>query len=444
MTVEVEPLHAIELHFSSSDEGTEDKLGDTNVIWKDILREGKFALTPGIGKRLPFEVIAQGKSSPEDRVISMSELIEAYDDRAFEDVTIPDGHPDPKKGTDSALNNTGYVNGLRLIKKKGRHYLQAALGFTEPDVAAKVKRGTIPNVSSGVLLNFVRKHDGKKFPVSLNHVALAKTGWINDLEPFKRVFASDDNVDDDFEVIAADFAEGDNPPDDGSGAETETGEIVWNEKDGVNWVREALQASLNPEPEPSAMDELRPRAPQASYYVQDVSQSKGLALVEEFFKGDRSRWVIPFTVSDDKVEPGPERRWTKGRDALIAASDDNFDDVSTEAVTTKLNDALTNLEDVEDFEVVRVSMDQRCRIQNKNTGLTFEAPFTRMPSGQVFLAAPDQWDRVQAIKLEDKPDQPAPTPKKSTNVTPIFDENTPEGRVAAARQRRRSMIAVKH
>src|SRR5436190_19524424 len=114
MTIETEPLHAIELHFAATEEGTEDKLGDNNVIWKDILREGKFAITPGLGRRLPFEVVAQGKSVPEDRVISMSELIEAYDDRAFEDVTIPDGHPDPKKGTDSALNNTGHVSGLRL------------------------------------------------------------------------------------------------------------------------------------------------------------------------------------------------------------------------------------------------------------------------------------------------------------------------------------------
>lgn len=439
MTVEAEPLHAIELHFSSTEEGTEDKLGDKNVIWKDILREGKFAITPGIGRRLPFEVVAQGKSDPENRIISLPDLIEAYDERAFEDVTIPDGHPDPKKGTDSALNNTGYVNGLRIIKKKGLHYLQGALGFTEPDVAAKVRRGSVPNVSSGVLLNFVRKADGRKFPVSLNHVALAKTGWIDDLAPFKRVFASDDNVDDDFEIFAANFAEGDG----GSGDETETGEIVWNERDGVNWVREGLQASLNPDPELSAVDELRPRAPQASYYVQDISQSKGLALVEEWFKNDHTRWVIPFTVTDDKVEPGPERRWTKGRDALIAASDDNFNDVSTEAVTTKLNAALTNLEDVEDFEVVRVSMDQRCQIQNKKTGLTFEAPFTRLGE-QIFLATPDEWDRVQSVKLEDKPDEPAAPPPKSTNVTPIFDANTPEGRVAAARQRRRSMIAAKH
>jgi len=438
-----EPLHAIELHFSSAEEGAEDKLGDKNVIWKDILREGRFAITPGVGKKLPFEVIPQGISSQADRIISMSDLIEAYDDRAFEDVTIPDGHPDPKKGTDSALNNTGYVRGLRVVKKKGQHFLQAALGFTEPDVQAKVSRGTVPNVSSGVLFGYTRKHDGKQFRCSLNHVALAKSGWINDLAPFKRIFASDDNVSGDFEIDAANFAEGDPPSDGSTDNQTQTGEIVWNEQDGVNWLRESLQTSLNPEQ--VVDDSGRPQVPQASYVVHDISQNKKLALVEEWFKGDRSRWVIPFDINDDKVEPGPERRWTRGKDALIAASDDDFDDVSVEAISDKLNTALEDRIGDDDFEIVRVSMDQRCRIQNKKTGLTFEATFTRLGNGQVFLSAPSEWDRVQSIKLDDQPEEPAPlpAPKEPSNVTAIFDVTTPEGRVAAARQQRRQMFAGK-
>jgi hypothetical protein len=431
------PIEAIELHFSSTDESREDKLGDNSVIWKDVLREGRFAITPGIGKRLPFEVIAQGPSRPEDRVISMSDLIDSYDERAFEDVTIPDGHPDPEKGTDSALNNTGYVRGLRVVRKGGQHFLQAAMGFTEPDVLAKVKRGTVPNVSSGVLFNFTRKADGKKFRAALNHVALARTGWINDLEPFKRVFASDDNVDDAIEIQEAQFDDATETP-----AESDTGDIIWNEKDGAAWVSKALTTALNPDPESSPVDELRPQQPKAFYSVLDISQSRNLALVDEYYKGEQKRWVIPFDIKDDKVEPGPERRWTLGREALIAASDDNFDDKTTEVVTEKLNAALGELEGVEDFEVVRVSMDQRCRIANKRTGTSFEASFALLPGNHVFLSSPDEWNRVQVVNLEDKP-EPKPVPQEPQKVTPIFNQDTPEGRVAAARQRRRRMIAGK-
>lgn len=428
---------ALELVFSSTEEGTEDKLDGVDVIWKDILPEGKIAMSPGMAKVVPFEVVPEGESSiGSDRItVSMSDLIESYDDQAFKDVTIPDGHP---KKNDSALNNTGYVRGLRVVKKGAKSIMQAALGFTEPDAAGKVRRGTVPNVSAGIFLNFVRKHDRKKFRAALNHVALTKTPWMN-VEPFKKVFASDDVEGHDFELYQGEFA------DDAEEDKAATGEIIWNEQDGVNWLREALQAALTPDPPP---DDGRPYVPRPSYYVQDISQSKGVALVEEWFKGDRSRWVIPYTQDGDKVTPAPATRWAEGKDALIAASDEdnankiNFDDVSSESVIGKLGKALSDLKDSEGLVVSSVALDRRCRITNEKTGSAFEADFA-LVDGEAILSHPSDWERVKAPEKTDAARPASVTKPVTTETAEVkFSDDPIMNRVLAARQRRRLLMGA--
>ena len=53
----------LELLFSSTEEGIADKVGDKKIIWKDILREGEFPVTPGRKRKIPFKVVPDGKSS---------------------------------------------------------------------------------------------------------------------------------------------------------------------------------------------------------------------------------------------------------------------------------------------------------------------------------------------------------------------------------------------
>lgn len=86
--------------------------------------------------------------------------------------------------TDIARNNTGFIRALRIADEGDGSKLQAAFDFTEPEVKEKVKRGTIPNTSAGIMYDFMRKADGKVFPVSLAHVALTHRPWIDGLEPF--------------------------------------------------------------------------------------------------------------------------------------------------------------------------------------------------------------------------------------------------------------------
>jgi len=420
----------LELLFSSTEEGITDKVGDKSIIWKDILREGMFPVTPGRKRKIPFQVVPEGKSSvtPDMITISMSELMQSYNDKAFESVTIPLRHPKP--GDDQeVLNNSGYVEGLRIVKKGEKHYLQGGLGFTEPDVAGKVRRGTIPNVSSGILFDWVRKADDKKFPVALNHVCLTKHPIVDDLEPFKRVYASDevvDTSDDDFKIEVLDL-------DDASGDDkTETAEVVWNEQASLNWVRQEIRAALSPEqPEIEGI----PQMPRPFYDVLDVSR-EDTALVEEWFKGDRKRWVIPFTVSDNAVSISPATRWVEVREAMIAASEGDFEEKSFVTLMSKLNHELhAMLGDVgEHWRVEQVTTDGRISVKNMSDQSVFAADYAEI-NGAVLLSATSDWERLKA---------PAPKPRQETRIevaeSLMFDDS-PEGRVAAARQRRRQLVS---
>jgi hypothetical protein len=160
-------------------------------IWKTIMREGRWKLSPGPGQRpvsKPITVIAKGKSDPAKLVISMSELLKNYEDGAVEHVTIPTSHDN------KVLENTGFIRGLRLKKDgKGRVTLQAAHDFTEPDVKGKAQNGTIANTSAGVLFDYPRKEDGKRFNAVLEHVALTNRPWLSGMKPFGMA-ATDEEV----------------------------------------------------------------------------------------------------------------------------------------------------------------------------------------------------------------------------------------------------------
>jgi hypothetical protein len=421
----------LELIFSSTEAGIEDKAGDKKIIWKDILREGDFAITPGRKQKVPFKVTATGKSSAGDRVISMAELMKSFEDKAFESVTIPLRHPRPGE-PDDVLNNSGYVESLRVVKKGGKHYMQAGLGFTEPDIAEKVRRGTIPNVSSGILFDFNRKADDKTFPVALNHVCLTKQPWIDDLEPFKRVYASDDEIaDDDIRIDVVDL------DDTTSDDSTDKAEIVWNEQASYNWVRTEVQAALSPD-EPTDLEV--PRMPQPMYSVIDISRDD-TALVEEWFRGDRKRWVIPFDLGDNKITISPATRWVEVREAMIAASDD-FEKRTYTMLLGRLSVELSeNLGEVgKTFVIEEVSTDGRVCIKDTEKDAVFMADFAEF-GDRVLLSGTSNWERIKA-PVADAAEQPAPAP--TPRVVPIHDMGTPEGRVAAARQRRRLLLSSSH
>jgi len=158
------------------------KPDDKGYIWKTVLREGKWNVSPGSdgkSQSKPLVIVKEGKTDRAKGVISMQELKENFDAGAVEHVTIPTSH------ADKVTENTGFIRGLRFGKDdKGRAILEAAMDFTEPDVKGKAERGTIANTSAGILFDYVSKEAGKKYRAVLKHAALTNSPWLNGMKPF--------------------------------------------------------------------------------------------------------------------------------------------------------------------------------------------------------------------------------------------------------------------
>jgi hypothetical protein len=212
-----EPQVLAEMYFADGDVVEED-----GVIWKTIMREGVWKYSPGPGQRpvaKPITVTKSGISDPKKFVISLEELKKNFDAGAKDHITIPTSHDD------KVHENTGFIEALRIgTDKDGRATLEAAHNFTEPDIKAKVKRGTIANVSAGILFDYINKETGTKFNAILGHSALTNSPWLNKMEPFRKAV----NAGEDLEIIS--FSEEDEVGDmsnlDNTTAQNEGGVIV--------------------------------------------------------------------------------------------------------------------------------------------------------------------------------------------------------------------------
>ena len=415
-----------ELVFSSKDAGTQDTINGKKVIWKDILREGEFAMTPGLTGTIakPFRVVKDGVSSGSERVISLAELDANFKDRAFEHVTVPTNHQNKME------DNTGFIEGTRIVEKKGKAYLQGAFNFTEPDWAGKVQRGTVPNCSSGVLFDHTRKADAKKYNAALYHVALTKNPWIPDLDPFNALAASDDAIDGSPLIEAFQFAEGDNEGDD-TGTQAE---VMWDERSGFNWVRGQVEEALRPEP--SQLDAGLPEQPKPWYYVEDVSEK--LALATEHFRGAMTRFLIPYSRTEDgSVELAPSVRWQQVKEAMIAASDhiaDAFETMTPDAVTQRLTAHLSDEfgERASAYEVEDVAVNNTVKIRNKQTQQEWVASY--FSDGTVTRLAPSSsWESIKA------PVEKKPEPKVLKGV--VMSDDSLAGRRARVLEKRKRQLA---
>ena len=141
------------------------------LVWKDVLMTGRWKVHPVHGKGKDFVI-----DEP-----YLDRLIQNFDDRAWEHVTVPLSHKD------GLLENAGFV--ARLVKKphptiRGRKILRAGLKFTDPAVKEKVLSGSIANVSVGIDEGEVVRPDGKTFSTVLKHLATTNQPWMKGLRPF--------------------------------------------------------------------------------------------------------------------------------------------------------------------------------------------------------------------------------------------------------------------
>lgn len=290
----------IEAFFGADDSPVATK-GD--LVYKEVLREGEFKMTPtsdGL-KPVPFRVTRSGASSRKDRVISMSELIESFKEKAYEHVQIPLAEKANADHQDYARVNTGFVEDLQIREgEDGLARLVAGLRFTEPEVGDKVKRGTIANCSSGIYFDRIRPSDGKSFGSAMRHVALTNTPFVTGLKPFGLGLSEEDGEEPE-EVIQVEMAER---------------EPVWGANESFSRLQQNVQkafADLSAGQNPMGIDDPNAKV----YYPRDIWTNKALA--EEMTTG--TVVVVPFKKKKDSVELAPQDEWTAAEQEWIAASE---------------------------------------------------------------------------------------------------------------------------
>jgi hypothetical protein len=158
-------------------------------VWKTILTTGTWKTRPGPNGTVidkPLHVKLAGKVRKGH--IALEDLVAAFKDGAVEHVTVPLSHKD------NVHENTGYVRDLRIEPdnaREGHHKLLAKIHFTDPEIEQKALNGSIANTSVGVNFDYIRKRDGRKYGQVLGHVALTNKPWIDGMEPFGQLAASE-------------------------------------------------------------------------------------------------------------------------------------------------------------------------------------------------------------------------------------------------------------
>lgn len=331
---------AIWLYFAegATKSSTEEQVGDNKVqlVWKVILRTGTWKLRPGPGGikiKKPLKVYRD--KAPKGQ-ISMSELVKNFDDNAVEYVTVPLRHED---GT---MENTGYVRKLVIQDVKGEDgskttesLLWAGFEITEPDVAGKIERKTIPSVSAGVLFDYDRTEDAKKFGQVLIHVMLTNKPWINGTGEFKKelpegVMASEP---DELPTESAEFHDGallDDPSvDPTKKPQPTTGTVVWKPSEGFAWIKGKIQRGLD-ERRRTLMQqfgEASYRLDYPYYSVDDVQGdgAKGKALICSGYGPEKESWVAQYSIDNadghDNAIVDAYQNWTPARPEWVAASE---------------------------------------------------------------------------------------------------------------------------
>lgn len=151
------------------------KADKDGLIWKPMLPVGIWNVGPN-GR--PLKVVA-GRSKDQRKEIGMQDVIDAFDAQAVPHVTVPLSHEDK---TDE---NTGYIRKVKVATINGIKTLMGGHHFTDKKVEGKVTEGSIANTSVGLEFDYVRKDDGKKFPIILRHNALTNRPWLGrKLAPF--------------------------------------------------------------------------------------------------------------------------------------------------------------------------------------------------------------------------------------------------------------------
>lgn len=258
---------------------------DDGLIWKTVLRTGVWALTPGAGQKPVTKPLKVVRDNAKEGEIALSDILNSFEDGAVEHVTVPLSH------TDRVDENTGFAKKLRIIDgTDGSSLLQAGLFFTDPSIKVKVLEGSIANTSVGLIFDYPRKRDGKKYKVAMQHTALTNRPWIDGMEPFgiaaSEVVSGTSNL-----ITSLQFTTeeedpaGEEEPEETAAAPTDQ-ELAWHENASFSFRQKAIEVAIE------AMDSV-------DYTILDLTDS--VALVKD---DEGKRWIVEYDMTDGDVNIG--------------------------------------------------------------------------------------------------------------------------------------------
>jgi hypothetical protein len=236
--------------------------GEAPLLWKVVLRTGTWKLRPGPGGvklNAPLKIFRD--KAPKGH-ISLTALKDNFEAGAKEYVTVPQVHAD---GTTS---DGGFVKKLVIQDVPGENgskakesLLWAGMEITDSDLKKKLDEKSIRGVSGGILFDYQRTEDAKKFDQVLSHVMVTNSPWIGGTGDFKDklpegVMASEPDdlaigevefesrVTDEepkLPVVHLDDPPADQPPEPGKA----TGKVVWKPEQGLRYTEGKIRKALD-------------------------------------------------------------------------------------------------------------------------------------------------------------------------------------------------------
>jgi hypothetical protein len=318
--------------------------GEPKLLWKVVLRTGTWKLRPGPGGvKLNAPLKIYRDKAPKGH-LSLASLKNNFEAGAKEHVTVPMVHAD---GTTS---DGGFVKKLVIQDvpsedgKGGKQsLLWAGMEITDSELNRKLAEKSLRGVSGGILFDYERTEDAKKFDQVLSHVMVTNSPWINGTGDFhdklpEGVMASEAA---DLPMGEVELASGDTDPQpqlpavrladpsatSGTPVANPSGTVVWKPEQGFRYLQGKVQNALR-----QWRDVLMANVPQEQRYqldwpyfsADDVSLSgdTGTALICSGYGSDQDSWVANFKLnSDGEAELDPFASWTPAKQEWVAASE---------------------------------------------------------------------------------------------------------------------------
>jgi hypothetical protein len=276
------------------------------LIWAPILRSATLAMRPGPkGKERSPLIFVAGHAADSSKEIGLQDLVDAFDDRAVEHVTIPETH------SNGTLENTGTIVRMKIADstmRPGEKVILAGHKFTEPDVEGKVVRGSVLSRSCGILHNYENTETGKAYPHVIEHVALTNRPWVPGMEPYGQDYFSEGReivpmlLSEEIVVPAPEKSDpavifSTSIPEEQLERELKLADVKWGDEPSLNDIQRQLYKVLRKMGESPDQDE-----PSIYFSVMDITPTKALVnMGYGDIGGDDDAWVIPYSIDAEGV-----------------------------------------------------------------------------------------------------------------------------------------------